>query len=113
MVLVHAGAEILPELGTALGAYARRKLEQRGLEIVTRARVTGVSTDGVQLADGTFIRSRLVVWTAGTSPHPLLARLPCHSDRGRIVVDETLAVPGWPRNCYMIVTAGPLMPWSG
>ena len=42
------------------------------------------------------IPSRLVVWTAGTSPHPLLHDLPCCLDRGRIVVDDTLAVPDWP-----------------
>jgi NADH dehydrogenase len=37
-----------------------------------------------------------VVWTAGTSPHPLIHGLPCELDRGRIVVNETLAVNGWP-----------------
>src|SRR5205085_7691 len=40
MVLVHAGEEILPELGDRLGAYARRKLTERGIEILTSARVT-------------------------------------------------------------------------
>jgi NADH:quinone reductase (non-electrogenic) len=96
MVLAHAGAEILPELGPELGAYARRKLAGRGIEVITDARVTSVDRDGVRLADGRFIASRLVVWTAGTSPHPLISRLPCACDRGRIVVDATLAVPGWP-----------------
>src|SRR5262249_3970939 len=52
--------------------------------------------DGVILADGRRIPSRLVVWTAGTSPHPLLHALPCTLDRGRLVVDETLAVPDRP-----------------
>jgi NADH dehydrogenase len=35
-----------------------------------------------------------VVWTAGTSPHPLIAKLPCAHERGRIVVDEMLRAPG-------------------
>lgn len=96
MVLVHAGAEILPELGMKLGAYAHEKLSERGLEVITNAHVTSVTREGVLLADGTLIRARLVVWTAGTSPHPLLARLPCATDRGRIVVDATLEVPDWP-----------------
>ena len=48
------------------------------------------------LADGRRIPSQLVVWTAGTSPHPLMHELPCGLDRGRILVDETLAVPDWP-----------------
>ncbi len=96
MVLVHSGPIILPELGGKLGAYAQRKLAGRGVEIITDARVAGVDEDGVTLGDGRHIPSRLVVWTAGTSPHPLIHDLPCGLDRGRIVVDATLAVPGWP-----------------
>ena len=96
MVLVHAGAEILPELGDTLGAYARKKLTQRGLDVMTNARVAGVTREGVHLADGRFVPTRMVVWTAGTSPHPLLGYLPCRTDRGRIVVDATLRVPGRP-----------------
>ena len=95
-VLVHSGAEILPELGEQLGRYAEQKLRARGVEILTGARVARVSDEGVVLEDGRRIPSRVVVWTAGTSPHPLLHELPCTLDRGRIVVDETLAVPGWP-----------------
>jgi NADH:ubiquinone reductase (H+-translocating) len=94
MVLVHAGPVILPELGEKLGGYAQRQLAARGIEIVTDAKVSGVTDQGVSLADGRRIRSRLVVWTAGTSPHPLLHDLPCMLDRGRIIVDDTLAVPG-------------------
>lgn len=96
MVLVHSGPVILPELGDKLGAYAQRKLRARGIEIVTNARVAQLTHTGVMLADGVSIPSRLVVWTAGTSPHPLIHDLPCALDRGRIVVDDTLAVAGWP-----------------
>ena len=95
MVLVHSGPVILPELGEKLGAYAGRRLTERGIEIITSARVSGVTHEGVELGDGVRIPSRLLVWTAGTSPHPLIHKLPCQLDRGRIVVDATLAVPGW------------------
>ena len=95
MVLVHAGPHILPELGEDLGVYAARKLEARGVEILTGARVQAVTGDGITLHDGRQIRSRVLVWTAGTSPHPLVETLPCPLDRGRLVVDETLAVAGW------------------
>jgi len=95
MVLVHAGAVILPELGSALGAYAQRKLSSRGIEIITDAKVSGVTDEDVMLSDGRLIPSRVVVWTAGTSPHPLLRELPCMLDRGRLLVRETLAVPGY------------------
>ena len=74
----------------------REKLTDRGLEVLTGGRVVEVAPDGVRLVSGRFIPSKLVIWTAGTSPHPLLARLPCRCDRGRIVVDETLSVSEWP-----------------
>ncbi len=95
-VLVHAGDVILPELGRRLGAYAQRKLTARGVEVVTGARVAGVSASGVTLDDGRRIPATLLVWTAGTSPHPLLQALPCPLDKGRVQVDDTLAVPGHP-----------------
>ena len=96
LLLVHAGPHILPELGEDLGVYAARKLIDRGIEIKTSTRVAAVDSERVTFSDGTSVASRLLVWTAGTSPHPLLQALPCPLDRGRVVVDETLAVPGWP-----------------
>ena len=96
MVLVHAGPHILPELGEDLGIYAARKLTERGVEVLTGARVQSVASDRIELADGRQISARLLVWAAGTSPHPLLGQLPCGLDHGRVTVGETLAVPGWP-----------------
>lgn len=96
MVLIHAGSVILPELGDNLGRYAQQELAKSGVEIITNAKVAECNGEGVRLADGRSIATHLVVWTAGTSPHPLIHDLPCQLDHGRIVVDETLAVPGWP-----------------
>ena len=96
MVLVHAGPTLLPELGSELGRYAEQKLVARGVEVRVNAKVQAVTSSDVHLADGTVIPSRLVVWTAGTSPHPLLSTLPCGHDHGRVVAEDTLAVPGFP-----------------
>jgi NADH dehydrogenase len=96
MVLVHGGAELLPELGDRLGAYARTKLAGRGVEVHTNVHVTGVTEREVRLSNGMTIASRFVVWTAGTAPHPLLAGLPVPLDRGRVVVDEAMRVAGRP-----------------
>jgi NADH dehydrogenase len=97
VLLVHPGEYILPELGEELGRYAAEKLAARGVEIRTSVRVTGVTDDGVALSDGTAIESCTLVWTAGTSPNPLLADLPCAKERGRVRVNEYLEVPEWPR----------------
>jgi NADH dehydrogenase len=37
-----------------------------------------------------------LIWTAGTSPHPLTGTLPCPTDRGRIKVNEFLEAEGAP-----------------
>jgi NADH dehydrogenase len=96
MVLVHAGPLILPELGDQLGAYAQGKLAERKVEIRVNTRVQGVTERGVRLSDGTTIRTDTLIWTAGTSPNPLLGALPCGKEGGRVVVNEFLEVPDWP-----------------
>jgi NADH:quinone reductase (non-electrogenic) len=96
MVLVHPGEHILPELGEELGRYAGEKLAARGIEIRGRVKVSAVDDKAVTLNDGTVIPSRTVVWTAGTTPNPMCHMLPCAKERGRIKVDQTLEVPGYP-----------------
>ncbi|HSF30870.1 MAG TPA: NAD(P)/FAD-dependent oxidoreductase [Candidatus Tectomicrobia bacterium] len=96
VVLVHPGPVILPELGEKLGAYAQQKLAARKVEIKVNTKVTGVSEGGVQLTDGSTILSKTLVWTAGTSPNPLLETLPCPKERGRLLVNEFLEVSDWP-----------------
>jgi NADH:quinone reductase (non-electrogenic) len=95
-ILVHPGPYILPELGEKLGRYAQQKLSDRGIEIRTNTRVASVTPTTVQLSDGERIASATMVWTAGTSPNPLLMSLPCMKDRGRLAVDATMEAPEWP-----------------
>lgn len=96
VVLVHPGESILPELGPALGAYAQKKLAKRKVEIRLNTKVIGVDDNGVLLSDGTCISTQTVIWTAGTSPNPIVAMLPCQKDRGRVVANEYLELPDWP-----------------
>jgi NADH dehydrogenase len=55
-----------------------------------------VSYDGalITLADGKSIPAGTLIWTAGVKPSPVIAPLPCAKERGRILVDEFLGVPG-------------------
>jgi NADH:ubiquinone reductase (H+-translocating) len=95
VVLVHPGPVILPELGQNLAAYAHRKLAMRQVDIRVNTKVTGVSERGVELSVGRAIPTKTLVWTAGTSPNPLLEKLPCPKERGRLLVNEFLEVPDW------------------
>lgn len=96
IVLVHDGPFLLPELGEKLGTYAEKKLAERKVEIRLKTRISAMSEDGVTLSDGTMVPTKTLVWTAGTSPNPLLATLPCMTERGRLVVNKYMEVPEWP-----------------
>jgi NADH dehydrogenase len=96
LVLVHPGEVILPELDYKLGAYAQNKLAERGIEIHKGTLVSGYDGEVVELSDGSRIDARTLIWTAGTMPHVLLESLPCAKEKGRLKVDDTLAVPARP-----------------
>ncbi|MFN7967104.1 MAG: NAD(P)/FAD-dependent oxidoreductase [Acidobacteriota bacterium] len=95
-VLIHSGDHILPELGADLGKFAAESLSKRGVDIRLGVKVRGMNAEGVELSDGTSIETANLIWTAGTSPNPLLATLPLPRERGRVVVEQTLQVTGWP-----------------
>jgi NADH:ubiquinone reductase (H+-translocating) len=96
VILVHSGPVILPELGESLGRYTQKVLARRGVQIRLNTRVKSMTENNVSLAHHTPISCRTLVWTAGTIPSPLVSSLPCGKERGRIVVDQFLRVPGWP-----------------
>lgn len=96
IVVVDPGEVLLPELSKSLGHYSEKKLVQRGVEVRLRTKVTGYDGKEVSLSDGTKIATRMLIWTAGTTPPPLLSTLPCALQRGRVVADDCLQVPNWP-----------------
>jgi NADH dehydrogenase len=96
IVLVHAGDIILPELSESLGRYAQKQLGRRGVEIRLKTAVTGYDGRELSLNDGAKIATRLVIWTAGITPSPVLSGLPCAMQRGHVLTNDCLQVPDWP-----------------
>jgi NADH dehydrogenase len=96
VVLIHPRGFILPELGEALGRYSERKLRQRKVEIIKGARVASYDGAVLTLTDGKSIPTSTLIWTAGVKPSPVIATLACQKERGRLLVDQTLAVTGVP-----------------
>jgi NADH:ubiquinone reductase (H+-translocating) len=94
VVLIHPDTFLLPELGEELGLYAERKLRERNVDIAKRVRVASYDGSIVTLTDGTSIPASTLIWTAGVKPSAVLASLPCEKERGRLRVNEHLAVPG-------------------
>jgi NADH:quinone reductase (non-electrogenic) len=96
VVLLHAGSLILPELPERLARFAQRLLAKRGVEIRLDTRLRGATTGAALLEGGERIATRTLVSTVPSAPNPLVAALPCRMERGRILVDEHLAVPDYP-----------------
>jgi NADH dehydrogenase len=96
IVLIHHGEVILPELSESLGRYAATQLKRRGVEIRLKTGVAGYDGKQLTLSEGTKIITRLVVWTAGITPSPLVSGLPCAKEQDRVVVNACLQVPQWP-----------------
>jgi NADH dehydrogenase len=94
VVLIHSGQVILPELGEMLGLYAQEKLRERQVEIKLGAKVTGYADGAVRCDDGEAIPAATLVWAGGVAPSPVLKGLPCELQKGRVVVDANLEVPG-------------------
>jgi NADH dehydrogenase len=69
----------------------------RGVTFKLNARLADARPGVVVLTPAEEIRAQTLVWTAGTTPNPLLKTLPVeHDRRGAVVVDSTLAVPSHP-----------------
>src|SRR6266403_1040621 len=65
VVLIEAADRILPALPERISEATRRLLDRMEIEVHTGAKVIKVTTDGLFMADGSFVASELVVWTAG------------------------------------------------
>ncbi|HEX8858040.1 MAG TPA: NAD(P)/FAD-dependent oxidoreductase [Actinomycetes bacterium] len=94
-VLADMAPKVLPELGGRLSDAALQVLRERGIEIRLGTTLEQVGPDWVRFTGGEWMPATTVVWTAGVTPDPLAGKLGLATDeRGRIVVDEGLAVPG-------------------
>jgi NADH dehydrogenase len=94
-VLVDAAPAILPEIPSRLGRYTHVELERRGVEIHVGTTLESFTGAEAVLSSGTHVPARTLVWAAGVRPNPVVEHfgLPI-DDRGRVVVDPTLAVHG-------------------
>ena len=94
IVLLHSGDRLLPELSASLGKFTERKMRKRGIDVRLKARAIRVTDRAVHLDSGDIIEGGTVVCTIGTQPNALLDNIPAIKNRGRLVVNTDLSVPG-------------------
>ncbi|KQW17146.1 hypothetical protein ASD08_21005 [Streptomyces sp. Root369] len=95
-LLLDIAERVLPELDVHLSRTADRTLRERGVEVRMGTSVKEATSDGVLLTDGEFVATRSLVWCVGVRPDPLAESLGLPMERGRLLVDPNLQVPGRP-----------------
>ena len=95
-LLLDTAPRLLPELDPRLSTTAERVLRRRGVEVRTGQSVAEALDSQVQLSTGEKVPTRSLIWCVGVRPDPLVGALNLETNRGRLVVDEFMAVPGAP-----------------
>jgi NADH:ubiquinone reductase (non-electrogenic) len=112
VVLVEALERLLGGFDEALATYTRDHFARTGIEVRTGEPVAAVEAGAVRLASGTTIPAGAVIWAGGNAPRLLVAQAGLELERGRIVVDDHLRVPGhdgvWALGDCAVARAAPM-----
>jgi len=95
VVLLEAGGSLLGTFAPPLREAARRSLEQKGVEVLLKAKVEDVTAESIRLSDGHEIMASTVIWTAGVRASGVAnaVGLPL-GKQARVQVMPTLQAPG-------------------
>jgi NADH dehydrogenase len=95
--LVDHGRALLGMFADKAHGYAARILEKDGVQLHMGTAVTEIGPGHVTLSDGTTIPTRCVIWGGGLMAAPIAGTSGLPQGRGgRIDVDDTFRVPGFP-----------------
>ena len=96
VILIEAGPRILPMFAEDLSEYARRRLEEMGVQVRLNTMVKQIGPGLVELHDGEIAAAN-VIWAAGVEGNPITKSLPVPQDRaGRLLVRPDTSLPGFP-----------------
>ncbi|MCL6669009.1 FAD-dependent oxidoreductase [Streptomyces panaciradicis] len=95
-LLLDIAKRVLPELDEHLSRTADTVLRERGVDVRMGTSVKEATHEGVLLTDGEFVPTRSLVWCVGVRPDPLAESMGLPMERGRLLVDPHLQVPGRP-----------------
>jgi len=95
-MLLDTAPRVLAELDPRLSKTAERVLRRRGVEVLTGQSIAEALDGSVQLTTGDKVLTRSLIWCVGVRADPLVGGLDLATNRGRLEVDEYMAVPGAP-----------------
>jgi NADH dehydrogenase len=97
VLLVEGGPRVLPSFAPSLSERAVMQLSELGVHVRTGTVVQGIGPEGVVLKSGEVLAASTVLWAAGVSCSPLIAKLGAEVDRmGRARVETDCSIPWHP-----------------
>jgi NADH dehydrogenase len=93
-VLVHSRERILQEMDEGLALFAQKILAGRGVELRLGDRLVAATSEKAILKSGAEILSKTIVSTVPSAMPPVLEKLDCAKEKGRLLVNEQLALKG-------------------
>ncbi|MFE4104960.1 NAD(P)/FAD-dependent oxidoreductase [Almyronema epifaneia] len=100
VVLADLGQQILTPFSDSLRRAASRALAQRGVEVLLETGAVQVEAQRTQLKQGDRLfwqPTDLLLWTAGTQPHPWMGYHPiAQNAQGQYLTRPTLQLQGYP-----------------
>jgi NADH:ubiquinone reductase (H+-translocating) len=95
LILVEASPELFGMFKSDLRKYAKKALEERGVEVMVGEVVQSVAPTRVTLKSGKVIKAHTLIWGAGLQANPLGRSLDVELQRGnRVPVEPDLSVAG-------------------
>ena len=112
VVLIEAGARLLPAFTEDLSAYAKRSLERLGIEVQLGRAVRECSAEGVVYGDQR-LAAKVILWAAGVRASAAAAWVGLAADpAGRAQVNADLTAPGHP-DIFVIGDTATINAWHG
>jgi NADH dehydrogenase len=93
VTLLHSRDQLLPEISPPLREFAREKMQAAGVTIRLNCRVQLATGEGVGTCDG-FVRGGTIVCTIGSTTAPIVARMNTPREKGRLVTQPDMRLPG-------------------
>jgi len=97
IIVIEMGQKVLAAFQENLGEYAKKELEERGVELRLGEAVAEIGPTSVKLKSGEEIKAHTLVWAAGVQASPLARMLGLPQGRGgRVKLNPDLSVPDHP-----------------
>ncbi|SEQ64888.1 NADH dehydrogenase [Virgibacillus subterraneus] len=95
IINVEAAPRILPGFNDDLVAYAKKSLEDRGVEIREGAKISECKKNSFVIGDdGEEIKAGTIVWTGGVTGNSILGKSGFEITKGKVTVESDLRAPG-------------------